>query len=166
MRIKSPFTPKEYLSAMKNNMSGHFEFGAERFTGFFLGMLFYVTYHSGYEWNRRVTNQKNAAMGYVKQTEYGCEVHFVRFRGMMCPLVFLQYLVMVLIPFLLVSLTYSIEITREFLMHAIGILILVLIFVPIGTFIEACTERSQDGLRTLLSMLLDPTDPLANYDKV
>jgi hypothetical protein len=166
MRFQSSLSSREYLTAMKGNMSGHLEFGAERFTGFFVGKFFYVTYHSGYEWNRRYTNQKNAAMGYIKQTECGCEVRFLRFRGVMCPLVFLQLLVMILIPFLLLSFTYSIEITKELLMRIAGTLVLILILLPISTFIEACTERSQDGLKTLLSMLLDPTDPLANYNKI
>ena len=95
MIIRNHLSPKEYLSAMKGRMSGHFELGQERFTGFFLGRLFYVTHHAGYEWNRRITNEKSAALGYVKKVETGCEVHCIRFRGMLCPLQF--------IPFYLIS---------------------------------------------------------------
>ena len=163
MRIESPYTPKEYLANLKFNMSSHFEFGCERFTGFFLGRLFYVTYHSGYEWNRRITNQKNAAMGYVKRTDDGCEVRFVRFRGPLCPLQFL--------PFLLIMLACSLFFfSADPLVDAptrmiIG-LIATVITALITAFIESMTERSEDGRRTLLSMLIDPYDSLANYDKV
>lgn len=163
MIIYSALSPKEYLSAMKNNMSGHLELGQERFTGFFLGRLFYVTYHSGYEWNRRITNQKNAAMGYVKRTENGCEVRAIRFRGALCPLIFF--------PALAIILAFCIF-TREFysesdnLFRLIMGVVLTVVSALIGTLIECMTERSEDGLKTLLSMMLDPTDPLVNYDKV
>ena len=52
---------KDYLQAMKQQMSGHFQFGVERYTGFFFRNCFYVTHHAGFEWNRKITNQKNAA---------------------------------------------------------------------------------------------------------
>ena len=160
MRIESPLTPKEYLSAMKDNMSGHLELGQERFTGFFLGRLFYATYHSGYEWNRRITNQKNAAMGYVKRTNAGCEVRFLRFRGAMCPLVFL--------PFLLCMLAMGIieGAPNDIMASTIISLVVTVILAPILTLIESMTIQSEDGQRALLSMLVDPTDALANYNNV
>ena len=165
MTIKSHYSPKEYLVHMKSNMSGHFEFGCERFTGFFLGRLFYVTYHSGYEFNRRITNQKNAAMGYVKQTEAGCEVRFLRFRGGFCPLVFLPAYLLFLGCVLLLH-AENMYSPDDFKFVLIASHVIIAISVAVSTFIESLTTGSEDGRRTLLSMLIDPYDALANYDKV
>ena len=165
MRIESPYTPKEYLANLKFNMSSHFEFGCERFTGFFLGRLFYVTYHSGYEWNRRITNQKNAAMGYVKRTENGCEVRFLRFRGALCPLVFIPSYLPILLMILYLN-NWGAYAPDEFRFLMIVYHIMIAIIALISTVIESMTERSEDGRRTLLSTLMDPKDYLANYHKV
>ena len=165
MRIESPYTPKEYLANLRFNMSSHFEFGCERFTGFFLGRLFYVTYHSGYEWNRRITNQKNAAMGYVKRTDDGCEVRFMRFRGGFCPLVFLPTYLFLLICILFFH-SENMYSPDDFKFVLIASHVIIAITVSVSTFIESLTTRSEDGRRTLLSMLIDPYDSLANYDKV
>ena len=166
MVIKSHYNPKEYLAHMKSNMSGHFEFGCERFTGFFLGRLFYVTYHSGYEFNRRITNQKNAAMGYVKQTEAGCEVRFLRFRGALCPAQFLSLLLTLLLLFAIPMLLEVGWHSQAFLFLCGCAFVLTAITAPIATLMECLTENSEDGRRTLLSMLIDPYDALANYDNV
>ena len=166
MTIKAHYSPKEYLAHMKSNMSGHFEFGCERFTGFFLGRLFYVTYHSGYEFNRRITNQKNAAMGYLKKDADGCSVHFLRFRGALCPAQFLSLLLTLL---LLLTLPMLLEVgwhLQAFLFLCGCAFVLTVITALIGTLMEYLTENSEDGRRTLLSMLIDPHDALANYNKV
>ena len=159
--IESAYSPTEHLDAIKENMSGHFEFGAERFTGFFFNNWFHVTHHAGYEWNRRYTNAKNAAVGYVKKTENGCELHFVCLKGLLIPAQFLSLLVL-LIP-LVFLMAMSQGITDE------GIIGRVLLFefiaaIPlslIGTFFESVTERSEEGKRVLLALLLDPKDPFS-----
>lgn len=160
MQIESPLTPKEYLSAAKSNMSSSLDFGRERFTGFFLGRLFYVTHHCHYEWDREFKNPKNAALGFVKTSVTGSDVHFVTFRGALCPLIFL--------PLLLLSLTISIIKGNPDYMgiNTIIAIVIPLIYASIDAFIESTTMRSEDGQRALLSMLTDPTDPMANYNNV
>ena len=163
MIFQSDLPKNAYLAAMKAQMEGHFQFGAERFTGFFLGNCFYVTYHSGWEYNRCITNQKNAAIGYVKRTDDGCEVHFRRFRGLLCPLQFLFLLV-----FFEFALVFSFlaqgHWATESLLLALGIgLVAVTIAAPISTLAESLTEGSEDGRRTLLSFLMNPMDPYENY---
>lgn len=154
MRIQSPLSPKAYLTAMRREMEGHFDLGRDRFTGFFLGPCFYVTYHSGYEWDRRYSNPKNAAMGYVKETEDGCEVWFWRFRGALCPLVFFPLLLTMIV---LCVFLYG----KDSVLLA---MISTVIVAPVETLFESFTARSEEGKWTLLSFLKDPSDPYANYN--
>ena len=161
MRITSPLPQKAYLTAMKDQMDGHFNFGTERFTGFFLGSCFYVTHHSGYEWNRKYTNQKNAAMGYVRKAEEGCEVRFIRFRGLLCPSQFLLEVLLLVLCWISIMLAEGIWIPNAFLI-GLGISFAVTtISAPIATLFESLTERSEEGRRILLAFLLDPTDPFS-----
>lgn len=161
MRITSPLPKKAYLAAMKDQMDGHFDFGTERFTGFFCGSYFYVTHHAGYEWNRRYTNQKNAAMGYVRETEEGCEVRFVRFRGLLCPAQFLFTLLLMALCTVFIMLTEGFWEPKALLI-GLGISVAVtIISAPIATLIESLTERSEEGRRILLAFLIDPEDPFS-----
>lgn len=156
MFLHSSLTKKEYLQALRDNMEGHFELGCERFTGFFIGNCFYVTHHAGYEWNRRITNQKNAAMGYVKECEGGCHVHFLRFNGALCPIVFLNWMLLATL-FVLVSGTTTIG--QACLFYGCF-----LVAAPISALFESFTQDSIEGRRSLLSLLIDPNDPYKNYD--
>ncbi len=90
MKIQSELSAQRYLFAMKDRMAGHLEFGNERFTGFFFGSFFSVTYHSGYEWNRRISNQKNTAIGFVRKDANGCSVSFICLKGLLAPAQFLR----------------------------------------------------------------------------
>ena len=166
MVLHSPLSKEDYLDSLQENMGYHFDLGSERFTGFFAGSFFYVTHHAGYEWNRRYSNQKNAAMGYVKKNEAGCEVHFLRFRGTMCPLVFLP-----LFLFMGLLLSFSALVNR--LWHGYAHLLIwgiafavTAITAPISALMESMTERGEDGRRSLLSILMDPTDPYKNYNRI
>ena len=155
-----------YLSAMKENMSSHFAFGVERFTGFFIGNFFYITYHSGYEWNRRITNQKNTAIGFVKNAgdgESGCDVHFFQFKGLLCPLVFLPTYLAVLGIMLLSEMTNGWNSEIFWTCFAI-VSITMAIVSPFYTLCEACTDGSIEGEKTLLLYLADPEDPYSNVD--
>ena len=166
MVFHSELPKKAYLSAMKSNMSGHLEFGAERFTGFFIGNLFYVTYHSGYEWNRRISNQKNAAMGFVKKAEDGCDVHFLRFKGMLCPMVFLPVLLFLIGIFLMSMLIHNIWSIEAFWFCCGIVLAVMVVCSPISALIESMTDGSIEGRRILLSFLTDPTDPYGSIDYI
>ena len=68
MKYDSNLPYYAYLSAMKEQMSGFTEFGIERFTGTIIGGFFSITYHSGHEFNRRITNEKHRAIGFAKPT--------------------------------------------------------------------------------------------------
>ena len=159
--ITSPLSAKEHLDAIKENMSGHFEFGAERFTGFFLGKWFHVTHHAGHEWNRRYTNEKNAAVGYIKEMEDGCELRFVCFKGLLIPAQFLSLLIL-LIPLVFVMAMSQGITDSNIIWHIILVEFVAAIPISlIGTLFESFTERSEEGKRILLAMLLDPKDPFS-----
>jgi len=166
MIFQSNLPKSAYLAATKGQMEGHLQFGAERFTGFFVGNCFYVTYHSGWEYNRRITNQKNAAMGYVKRTDEGCEVHFRRFRGLLCPMQFFPLLIFFELALIFGTLVRQ-RWTSGALLLSLGIgLAAVTVTALISTAAECCTEGSEDGRRTLLSFLMNPMDPYENYRNV
>ena len=156
MRIQTTITPKAYLSAMKERMGSRLAWGAERFTGCFLGRLFYVTHHAGYEWNRRITNQKNAALGFVKKTKSGSEIRFLTFQSMLCP--------PLLIPYLLIAGLYLFATFPVMKAHLPAFLLSVLILIgmpPVVTFFESITDGSIEGRKHLLGLLVDPSDYFA-----
>lgn len=160
MKIDSEYTPDEYIHHMRCHMSAHSEFGVERFTGFFAGRFFYVTRHSRFEWNRKFTNQKNAALGYVKKTENGCQVRFIRFRGMLCPMIFLPLLLFCLAASLLI---FAWDGLSEY--YSIALLLAIIciaVYAPLETLFECMTAESEKGRRILLSFLKDPADPCKN----
>ena len=169
MRFICPLTPPEYLLSLKRQMDGYFDFGAERFTGFFIGRFFYITHHAGHEWNRRITNQKNAAAGYVKKCEDGSDVRFVLFRGALCPLQLLPLLILAVIVSVIVSPPE--ENHTNLYINTSGVstgvdpailcinIVAVLIYSLIYTFFEILTERSEEGRQALISLLADPPEP-------
>jgi len=167
MVIHSSLPKKAYLAAMKSNMSSHFEFGSERFTGYFLGSLFSVTYHSGYEYDRRYANPKNSALGFVRKTEDGCEVHFIRLKGILNPPTYLFVSTVITLMLLFKAVMEGIPLSEcAGLCFALGFGTTA-IAAPISAFFESViSERSADGNRVLLSFLFDPTDPYANYHKM
>ena len=167
MVFHSELSKTEYLAAMKDNMSSHFAFGFERFTGFFIGNFFYITYHSGYEWNQKITNQKNTAVGFVKNApagENGCDIHFFQFKGMLCPLVFLPTF-LALLGFLWIALLPTGDMTGElFLTGFIVALATMVLVAPIHTLIESTTDGSIEGEKALLLCLANPKDPYGSID--
>lgn len=161
MRIISSLTPKVWLSAAKEQMSGHLELGAERYTGFFIGPFFYITHHAGHEWNRRITNEKNAAVGYIRKTEDGSEVRCMLFKGLLCPAQFLSLLFFTIAIVLLPLLSSGIRNPATILTamaYATGIIVLM---APIATLFESLTERSQESRKNLIALLIDPADPFS-----
>ena len=156
MKMQTTLTPKHYLSAMKKRMGSRFAWGSERFTGFMLGHFFYVTHHAGYEWNRRITNQKNTAFGYVKKVENGSEIRFLHFQGMLCP--------QILIPYLLFFAGYAVVTWPVFSENPILLIasMLIIVFAPLlESCIESITDGSIEGRKSLLGLLIDPSDYFA-----
>lgn len=163
MTIHSQLSAKNYISALKEQMDSHFALGAERFTGFFAGRCFCVTHHAGYEWNRKYTNQKNCAVGYVKQTDSGCEVRFLRFKGGFCPpqFIFLFLLILALLLFQ-VFLEGGLLINAAIAITLIGISLgASLLGAAIETFFESLTAKSEEGRKILIALLMDPDDPFS-----
>ena len=156
MRITSPLPPKAYLFHMKEQMGSFMDFAGDRFTGRFLGRLFYVTHHSGYEWNRRITNEKNGAIGYVRSHEDGCEVCFIRLKGAFCLGQFLFLLLMTAVMVAVAAL--EIGVWNPIYLWAFPIMLVVS---AMSTLIESLTERSQEGMHILNALLLDPSDPFS-----
>lgn len=154
MRFLSSDPKGKYLAELKAQMDSVFELGQERFTGFFLGGFFSVTHHSEYNWNRRITCQMNSAVGYVKLSEDGCSVHFLKFKGYLHPIRFL-----VLLAFILcVLITHN----APWKVYALSILI-TLGIVSIGAFMESLTEESIEGEATLLALLSNPENPYEDF---
>ena len=158
MLIQSNLSKTDYISSFKRRMGSSLDFGEERFTGLTVGKCFYVTHHAGYEWNCRITNQKNAALGYIDENPDGCRVRFILFKGMLCPTQFLLWCVMTAIIgfFTFISHNNWTEETATIIFGCCaGALILGAL---IETFSESMTERSEEGEKCLLSMLHDPSD--------
>lgn len=86
MKVVSKLPCSIYLYKMKQQMGRFTDFGIERLTGVVIGKFFSVTYHSGHEFNRRITNEKHRAIGFVKPCEDGTEVLCIRLAGMTNPL--------------------------------------------------------------------------------
>ena len=166
MRIQCTLSSVEYLSAMQEQMSEHFAFWQERFTGFFLGRFFSVTYHSGHEFNRRITNQKDTAIGYVKKTADGCEVRCIRLKAMMAPTHCIPRYCVMRGLFLAAMFLHGIWDFTMFLQMALITLGILLVIAPISAVVESCTEQGEVGRRTIISFLLDPSDPYANYKNI
>ena len=159
MRMQTALMPGSYLSAIRKRMGSCLALGSERFTGIFIGRVFYVTHHAGYEWNRRITNQKNAALGYVRKTECGSEVRFLCFQSALCP----QYFILCLL-FLCAYLLLTMPIITELPLLTV-IAVLIIIGVPLlVTLFEICSEGSMYGRKKLLGLLMDPTDHFAHLN--
>lgn len=169
MKLQSSLAPKAYIQALSERMGSFIEFGHERFTGYFCGRIFYVTHHAGYEWNRRITNQKNAALGYVRNTPDGCQVCFLRMKGLLCPGQFLFTFLLLLLITLIASMGYLLDSWYGLLMATGIAFVATAVSAPITTLMESFTEESRVGADILITLLMDPADPfsyLRNKDKI
>lgn len=160
MDIRSPLSKKVYLSALKGRMDSPFRFGTERCYGICpLGFL-YVTHHCAHEWNRRITGERNTAIGIIRKDGDGCRIRFFVVKGLLAPHDLLGLFLFCLACCLSVLLRDSVDPSVIVYLPLIS-LALTLIF-GIGTAIaESVTEESAEGQRILHSILLDPTDPFS-----
>ena len=152
MKLKSDLSPKEYLRAMKGSLESMISFsGAERFHGIILGSFFSVTHCAGHELNRRITNEKNRAIGFVREQDGGTEVSFITLKGMTNPL---SLLLILLLHLVIVLFAYP----GMLAMGQIWLFCLVdtLIIAGITAVTDSLTERGMEGYRILLRMLDHP----------
>ena len=151
-----------YQHEMKEQMSGFMEFGMERFTGIFIGRFFSVTYHSGHEFNRRVTNEKHRAIGFVRPRENGTEISCIRLAGLTNPL---SLIGLYCFSFLLFLIGGGAEIA---LMPVVWWVCAgwTLAVALVTAFADSITERGQEGSKILTAFLIDPVDYYSLVNKV
>lgn len=154
MKLLSELSCDSYLSNMKYWMESVMAFGEERFTGIFLGRFFSVTFHSGYEWNQRITNEKHRAIGFVCPAETGTKVYCIRLAGMTNPLSLLGIYAFGVAFFMISGLPLK-EIGNALLMS----LIVTLVLAGWSAFTSSVTEKGIRGSEIMTRFLTDPTDP-------
>lgn len=161
MRIASTVPKQEYLAAMRTQIGSFWTFGSERFVGTVLGPFFSVTYCSGSEWNRRITNEKNRAIGYVRSVPEGTEVRCVRLAGMTNPvslfLYFILYFLMVCYAAFDVGTT-----SYGLLLYVVLAAVCTALTALITALTDSLTERGQEGHRIVTAFLHDPRDFYGN----
>ena len=160
MIIQSNLQAKDYLPALRGQIDNRITFGQEHLSGFVLGSVFSVTYHSGYEYDRRYSNPKNSAIGYVRETENGCEAHFLHTTGLLYPF---GYLLMMLgtaaFYFCFVLANHAPEMLAAPIILGFTFLFPLLPILVSAVF-ESFTDRSLDGAATLFRIMRDPKDTL------
>ena len=157
MIVDSPLSPKQYKAAVRSRLENYRNFLDERYTGRFIGPVFYITQHSYWEWNRRVTGEMNNAIGFIKKTESGCSVHFIHTTGILNPF----HLILFFLFFMIVG-VFSFRDLPLDKGEALGILLLIsfigLIITALMTAIsDALTENGLRGESCLYELMMDPT---------
>ncbi len=157
MRCHSPLSVADYKQAFRREMSDFFPSGAERFTGFTIGRIFYCTHHCAFEWDRRINRPKNAALGVIKSTDTGCQLHFLTFRGLLCPLQFITWYILMLPVCFLAGMK---DLTEYFpaALICLGVALILLIYAAIDAFGQSLSDRSEESRALLLSFLNNPSE--------
>ncbi len=155
MKIRSDLPKEQYLDAMKSQIGSFAAFGSERFVGTILGSFFSVTYCSGSEWNRLITNEKNRAIGYVRQAEQGTEICCIRLAGLTNP-------VSLIILFVVCLIMFAASGEFGFITSCIASLCCTVLTAPISALTDSLTERGQEGNRIVTAFLHNPQDFYGN----
>lgn len=162
MKYNSDLSYYTYLTAMKEQMSGFMEFGIERFTGTIIGGFFSVTYHSGHEFNRRITNEKHRAIGFVRPNGTGTQVTCIRLAGLTNPLSLLSLFGFFFLFILLKGGLETALMPELLVLDAAFTLVVALV----TALTDSITERGQEGSKILTAFLIDPIDFYSLVDKV
>lgn len=157
MIVDSPLSPKQYKAAVRSRLENYRNFWDERYTGRFIGPVFYITHHSYWEWNRRITGEMNNAIGFIKKTESGCTVHFIHTTGILNPF----HLILFFLIFMIVGVFNFQDVPLD-KGEALGIQLLIsftaLIITSLITAIsDALTENGLRGENCLYELMMDPT---------
>lgn len=154
MKIVSKLPCSVYLHEMKQQMGSFSAFGTERLTGIIIGRFFSITYHSGHEFNRRITNEKHRAIGFARPCEDGTKVSCIRLAGMTNPLSLIGLFgFCLLICFLRGGL--ELALMPEMLLANAAVTSIAAL---ITAFTSSITERGKEGSRMLTAFLMDPVD--------
>lgn len=162
MKYDSNLPYVAYISAMKEQMSGFTEFGIERFTGTIVGGFFSITYHSGHEFNRRITNEKHRAIGFAKPHGGGTRVSCIRLAGMTNPLSLLGIFSFCFLLFLFRGGIEMALMPQVLIINAAITAVTALI----TAITDSVTERGQEGSKILTAFLIDPVDFYSLVNKV
>lgn len=154
MKVISKLPCEVYLYEMKEHMGGFTEFGIERFTGIIIGRFFSITYHCGHEFNRRITNEKHRAIGFVRSCENGTQVSCIRLAGMTNPLSLIGLFGFCFLICLLRG-GFELALMPEMMIANAAI---TLVAALITAFTDSITERGQEGSKMLTAFLIDPVD--------
>ena len=151
MRYIAPLEKERYLCELRQQLGSFTDFWSERFTGIIFGNFVYITHHAGFEWNRKITNEKNRAIGFVTKHGDGCAVNVICTRGYL-ELFWMIFHYLLGLPLLMLvgdgpwlpnihvwALAFS-------------------VIMGITSYIQCwLTERGQAGMCELHSLLQDPT---------
>ncbi len=151
MRFDASVKKKKYLRELRLQMESWFAFGQPRFTGLVLGSFFYITRHAGYEWNRRVTNEKHRAIGFVTKQGERCAVHAVFIPGYLDPLSLVWYYLICMVIFWIYGLNPWVHFVPNII--AVGVALLSGVISAVASCV---TERGREAFDDLLTLLNDP----------
>lgn len=154
MKIHSEHTPKEYLHALKKRRGSFLAFGGQRFTGFVIGRFFSITHHAGFEFNRKYTNERNSAVGFVQKTEYGSCVRYIPLKGWTTPQALIPFFSLLFIPFYFTN-TFDLGAAA---LHSLAITALMAVS---SAIVDSVTENGQRGEMEIFGLMYDPANPLA-----
>ena len=150
MRYIVPLGKKHYLYELRQQMGSFTDFWSERFTGIILGNFIYVTHHAGHEWNRRITNEKSRAIGFVMKHGDGCAVNVIFTRGYLELFWMIFYYLLGLPLMMLVS--YG-----QWLSNIHIWALAFSVTMGITSYIQCWfTERGQNSMHALIDLLSDP----------
>ena len=153
MFIQSSLSPECYRNAIKASLRNFSNPFCDHFTGFFIGKWFYLSHHGEREFGSRITPHC-AAVGYMKETEKGSDIHFLSFRGLFCPSRFLVHLLICI----------GICLMHPGFKPYPVVDILIGIFIALGcatfyTLMEITIQRSKDCYDALMELMDDPIAP-------
>ena len=148
--LTTALSKAKYLLKLKQTFRSPFLFFDERVCGFVLGNFFAVTYHSPYEWNRRITAECNRAWGYVREDNGLTTVRFIRGKGLLSP--FWLVLFTALIYLLLL---WSFGHHPAFPLVALAISLVICL---VTAFESIITEAGEAGFHEVTRLLLHPED--------
>ncbi len=148
--LESSLSSKEYLARLRRTFRSPFLICDERVCGIVIGSFFSVAYHSPYEWNRRITSERNRAWGYVKEVDSKSCVSFIRGKGMLSPFWFCFYTLFCYALFLLKAGHHPV-----FLAISCG---LALVACLTTAFQSIITEQGEAGFHEVTRLLLHPEE--------